>query len=177
MKNKATHNNRIMTNYYWIENVIELKDVLSNLDILYKNGILMLYGIPNYEIVKKLESYEVNKILDAPYSKIFSFSIFPPKKIKLYDISIRYTEKSKEVLVNLADEYVPYPEFCTSLFYADENAKLLLEWNSVKEESEIYLSIDFPEKIIRKFCKSIYVDSFCTKFCDIQTINNGGQKE
>jgi hypothetical protein len=152
-----------LINYYIVENIICAKELLYNLDILYRNGILVLEGIKNFEMFNDLKKYEFEGNISFSNTGV-TFSIFPPRRIKTYNIAINYTEESKKALVEMVDTYEPIEEFCDSLSYVNEKIETILEWPIVGEESQIFISINISEKRVREFCKSMNINYFCTKF-------------
>jgi hypothetical protein len=145
-------------NYFHIEDKVDLVNLFSALPILSEDGILLLMGVANKEIEKKLKEFKILDINFPDIGKSFNFSFFG--QIKEKNIAIKFDYKSKNILLELAKKYIPNIEMCSYLYYLSNDKREILEY---VVENDIFISRNIIEndEIIRSFCKTIGVDRYC----------------
>jgi len=144
-------------NFFHIEEQVELSEIFCALSVLSEDGILLLMGISNVEIIEKLKEFEITDIEFPNIGKSFTFGIF--KKYKEEHIAIRFNEKSKKDLIILSKKYIPNLEMCSYLYYLRDDKKEILEYIV---DSDIYISRDsIDDKTVRYFCKQLNIHRYC----------------
>ena len=75
--NKDSFN--ITKNYFYIEDSIEIQDLLCSLGILSEDGILLFMGVTDNQLIESLEGFMLSDIRFPDIGKNITFSFF--KKI------------------------------------------------------------------------------------------------
>ena len=148
----------IIKNYFYIEDSIEIKDLLYSLGLLSEDGILLLMGVTDNRLIESLEEFMLSDIQFPDIGKNITFSFF--KKIKEKNIAVRYNNESKNVLYEVIKDVVPNIEICSYLYFLTDKQEMILEY---KVDDAIFISRDIikSDESIRRFCKEIGVNRYC----------------
>jgi len=145
-------------NYFHIEGMIELSDFFNALPILQEEGILLILGIIDSEVIKKLEKFKVLGVKFPNTGRSITFGIF--KVLKEKNLAIKFNNESRSILYELSKEITPDIEICSYVYYLNNEKDEILEY-AVGRDIFISRKIIKNDNIVRLFCKKIGINRYC----------------
>jgi len=145
-------------NFFHIEGKVDLADFFNALPFLHKDGVLLLMGIVNDQIIATLREFQIPYNDFPNIGKSITFTFF--KQIKEKNLAIEFNDESKKILMKLAKENVPSLEVCSYIYYLTEEKNEIVEF---VVDDNIFISRDIVDndEIIRDFCQKISIDRYC----------------
>jgi len=137
---------------------IEISDFFKNLHIVSNEGV-MVFVNPSKYIQKQPNNFHIVSNLGN-------------NQLKEYDVNsddtifrVEYVKELRDIFLNTKDDDLNKDIGFEHFLYFGKNKQCLVQWIGAGKYTSVYIALEFiQEKIVRKFCKSLYLNDYHVQF-------------